>query len=391
MNHVNLIKLSKDDKTIYFNGDNLSFISDGIDVNLNNVSYNTEHHFKTGITTLRILMGDRCNFSCAFCSHAISKGGIDESKQTEYVQKLFETIDELNIDLKKVSLWGGEPFLYFNTMKTLINGFIERYPNIEFDTVTNGSLLTEEKIKFLGSIRNKFLITISHDGIKQSYRDEVKESTVVESLKEISKYSNLGVSFNIVIGSDNYKIKENYDFFQELANKAGLDHVHVSTEMFKDYKGEYKYTDVRAELKKDLKSFYNHRMIFLSLYNDIKDKFETLLSADSVSISKYNCYIEYDDIIDIDLSTQKIRNCMTFDSKQSLSLKEYTSFKADEGKGDSSSDKCSTCSVKFLCRGSCPYMTEEALLEFNCSFIKDYYSAMIEAYFESVGYKVDLP
>jgi radical SAM protein with 4Fe4S-binding SPASM domain len=379
----NVLELSTKDSRFLFNEETFELSSSGYTFREPlEVSHNDTFMNKDGIETLRILMGDRCNFSCSFCSHSISKGKIDAEAQREYVDKFFIALDTLELpELKKISLWGGEPLLYLDTMKYLIQGFNARFRDLEVSTVTNGSLLNESAVEYFGSIPNKVLITISHDGMKTTYRDPISEKTIISALHSISKYNNIGISFNVVIGANNSDIIGNYDFFQNLAKQSGLTSVHVSTEMFKDYKGEYTSDiEYRDNINKAFFKFYNGTMPYLSMYNDIREKFKL---NGAVTISKFNCYIEYNDIIDINLNDLSIRNCMTFESTKTVPLQEYKTFIADDSIVEYT-DKCTVCPVKFLCRGSCPYMDKDKLITHNCDFIKDYYTIMIKQFFSSI-------
>ena len=115
------------------------------------------------VRTLKIQMGLKCNFSCAYCNQA-SQGGAAAGNLADaqvFLDKLPDWL-QADPDNLRIEFWGGEPFVYWKALKILGEGLRERFPKAHFNIITNGSLLDEEKINWLDELG--FGVSISHDG-----------------------------------------------------------------------------------------------------------------------------------------------------------------------------------------------------------------------------------
>lgn len=115
------------------------------------------------VRTLKIQMGLKCNFSCAYCNQA-SQGGAAAGNLADaqvFLDKLPNWL-QADPDNLRIEFWGGEPFVYWKALKILGEGLRERFPKAHFNIITNGSLLDEEKINWLDELG--FGVSISHDG-----------------------------------------------------------------------------------------------------------------------------------------------------------------------------------------------------------------------------------
>ena len=117
---------------------------------------------------LKIQLGLSCNYACSYCSQAFQIADATVSKLAD-VEHFLTQLDSWITDApEKIELWGGEPFLYWAKIKRLIPALAERFPAARFSIVTNGSLLSREKIDFIA--KYDIEITISHDGPGQHLR-----------------------------------------------------------------------------------------------------------------------------------------------------------------------------------------------------------------------------
>ncbi len=116
---------------------------------------------------LKIQMGLKCNYACAYCNQASQpheiRGGIEDVRA--FLKKLPEWFaggkGGQGTGLR-IEFWGGEPFVYWKALKVLGNELRARYPQAEFNIVTNGSLIDDEKIEWLDALG--FGVGVSHDG-----------------------------------------------------------------------------------------------------------------------------------------------------------------------------------------------------------------------------------
>lgn len=132
---------------------------------------------KRELTKIKIQLGLKCNYSCEYCSQRfVPRNPDDNYKHEDESLKTVEEIDEFIKRFTKVTigkeihfeLWGGEPFLYWDKFKLVTEKLHARYPHATFSTITNGSLLDQEKVDFLKN--HRFFVAISHDAIGQKTR-----------------------------------------------------------------------------------------------------------------------------------------------------------------------------------------------------------------------------
>lgn len=123
------------------------------------------------ITKLKIQMGMSCNYSCQYCSQKFVER--PEQGTPEKVDSIIEKIQK-NLTMPKygknlkIEFWGGEPFVYWKTMKPLAEKLRILYPSADFSVITNGSLLTKDIVDWLEGYN--FSMSISHDGPAQEIR-----------------------------------------------------------------------------------------------------------------------------------------------------------------------------------------------------------------------------
>lgn len=111
-----------------------------------------------------LILGFDCNLRCSYCLHT-----------HHFDRQMPSTVSPKNLDFlknrlpsklngKKINLqfWGGEPLLYWDTIKLLVLE-LEGTQAYSFMIVTNGSLLTNEIVDFCND--HGVTIGVSHDGV----------------------------------------------------------------------------------------------------------------------------------------------------------------------------------------------------------------------------------
>lgn len=149
---------------------------------------------------------ERCNQNCVYCYNYWLPDPVKrERKEDVDVQKWVEITDEIlkDVNVNKIVLSGGEPLLYDNIIK-LCQKLKDR--SIKITLITNGSLLTEEKVKgLLNSGVDLFELTLlSYDSAVHNRLtgSENFESTI-RAMKLIKRYKGelcttiIGTSENI--------------------------------------------------------------------------------------------------------------------------------------------------------------------------------------------------
>ena len=159
------------------------------------------------LTTLKIQLGMACNYHCQYCLQNAYRDGGARVANEQTVDAFFKILDEQGIKLAvdgQVELWGGEPLVYWKTLKVLLPKIRSRWGDeVLVKMVTNGSLLTKEKVDFL--MAHRVTVIVSHDGPGFDLRDDVDPLTVPEIkeawlyLLEQSQATGVPMGFCVVI------------------------------------------------------------------------------------------------------------------------------------------------------------------------------------------------
>jgi uncharacterized protein len=167
------------------------------------------------IKDLKIQMGLSCNYSCEYCSQRFVPHA-DTSSPIE-VKKFLKNLD-LWVDgaPEKIQFWGGEPLVYIKILKPLAEGLREKWPDVKFGMVTNGSLLNVETNKWLDEMG--FTIGMSHDGPGQTVRgpdpfaDPDKKAAILDLFHRLGPRR---MSFNAMVHRENMNRAEIQNWLQK--------------------------------------------------------------------------------------------------------------------------------------------------------------------------------
>jgi len=155
-------------------------------------------YLSANVSVIFIMLGDNCNLQCKYCmQHDIR----NEDKVKEINKDIYLFIKE-KVDAQDgiidIRFYGGEPLLYYDKIVEIVNNL--KGTNCTYSIITNGKLLTEEKINWLNE--NDIRVAISWDGnssIKTRGYD-----VVINKGDLLYKIKNLG--FNSVISALNYPL-----------------------------------------------------------------------------------------------------------------------------------------------------------------------------------------
>jgi len=130
--------------------------------------------FEPVLKSLCLSIAHDCNLRCKYCFAGTgSFGGKRELMSKEVAEK---SVDFAISGSKKrhnleIDLFGGEPLCNWQVVTAVINYArqreIEAHKNIKLTLTTNGTLLDDDKIKFLND--NRVMLVLSLDGSKQTH------------------------------------------------------------------------------------------------------------------------------------------------------------------------------------------------------------------------------
>lgn len=329
------------------------------------------------VRVLKIQLGLSCNYSCDYCSQRF----VERPKETTQkdINDFIEKVRYLNFTEStglKIELWGGEPFVYWKTMRPLVAALQDEFKGWSkkphFSVITNGSILTEEICNWL--IDNDFSMAISHDGPGQSVRgpdpfdDPDQRKLVLDLYWKLRPQGRF--SFNAMMNSKNSSRKEVFDWF---VNFTGDKNVPLGEGALVDAYDEggianslLTKQDHFSYRKKSFSDIYNNggNIGFFGVLEKIDDCTRQILSHSEAKYLGQKCGMDDEHVIAIDLRGDVI-TCQNVSGVDINSNGEahlggnITDFDSVELKAPthwSNRVECPKCPVLSVCKGSCMYV-----------------------------------
>ena len=333
---------------------------------------------KGNIRTLKISLGLSCNYGCSYCSqrfvpHADSSNPADIEP---FVSQLMAAMIE---PPERIEFWGGEPFVYWKTLKPLAERLRHLYPQASFNIITNGSLLDAEKNEWLD--RLGFGVGLSHDGPGYHARgadplDDPEKRVVIMDL-----YARLHpqgrISVNAMLHADNSSRAHVQAWLQE---QFGQD-VRIGEGSFIDpyddgglastFQTQAEHVNFRALAFKEL------RLGLASQFDVAKQKImdfvDSIRSARPASALGQKCGMDRTDSIAVDLhgnvvTCQNVSAVATAPNGQPHQIGHLSNLQAVKMRTATHWRKrkdCASCPVLQLCKGSCMFL-EDPLWDAGC-------------------------
>jgi len=355
------------------------------------------------INHLYIMMGMKCNFKCKYCHQLkIAKTSQVADFTPSMVDGFIAELKNNRVEPRRISLWGGEPLVYWKTLLKLIPELRKIYPETKINFPTNGSLLTKDKIQFL--TQHHIGICLSYDGTDSNRGNDEGKTTsrlleqekVVQALqhadppvavmptlnkKTISiqrlekEFSDKSIPIRHIAL---YTIARCSPYNAELANE-----ILITKDSAKFYE-DLIYSTIK-KCRSDEKSFILYHGLIHRL-----NKAKELLTTGTPLSSDQLMFCPNSVGMDVTVDGQgKIFNCMNIPvhvignirSLNSINFETKTIFQNHLYK-----DKCYTCPYIVFCKGGCPMVFDENsnIFEINCSNLKVLSRPMFRAAMEDL-------
>jgi len=322
------------------------------------------------IHTLKIQLGLSCNYGCEYCSQRFVPHA-DSINPNLVKAFLLNAKNWLKSPPKRIEFWGGEPLVYWKTLKPLAEGLAEMFADVKMSMVTNGSILTDEIVEWIDAM--DFGIGLSHDGPGQNVRgpdplDDPEQARIIRSL-----YSKLApkndISFNSMVHRENYDRKAIQQYFAKFfgnddfsIGEGGIIDVYDEGGMANSFDKPEHYAAFRTL------TFRQIRAGEITKFNIARSRIHELLVSfvdkrDAMTLGQ-KCGMDDKHNIAIDLygnvltcqnvtsqseapngNSHKIGHVNTFD-KIKLDTSTHWSFRK----------KCMDCPVLQSCKGSCMFL-----------------------------------
>jgi len=346
-------------------------------------------------------MGLKCNYACSYCNQAHQPhdpvGGPEDAE--ELIQKMKENFNFGVYDKFRLEFWGGEPMVYWKTLKPLAEKIKKVYPNAGFMMVTNGSLLTREKVDWLN--QHGFSIGMSHDGPLHAQNrgpdpldEPVAKDAVVYALKTMGA---MRFTFNCVLTRENVSIASVRNFIMDKLNKRhvgfenpGVDQreLQVTTEELMlpyDDSGMAHSLQTIDEKKEILHNLFDETIedknqFSWTIYQKIKSFYESIVYGRPAEAVGQKCGMDKEDNIAIDMkgNVTTCQNTSSLTKHNIGNIEDFDNIRLTNSYHWSTRKECPSCPVVQLCQGACLFL-EDQYWEQACENLFWYNLAMLSA------------
>lgn len=181
-------------------------------------------------TTLHIFVVTKnCNFNCIYCQAGNLNQNQNYNMSKETAKRAVEIALESPSRYLTFEFQGGEPLINFETIKYIVeySKSIANGKFIEYNLVSNLTLLTEEMIEFF--LDNNVSICTSIDGneeLQNLNRPYKNMNSYMETVKQIKKLKLKGVKVNAIQTTTKYSLDNYKDIVDEYI-KLGMDSIFI--------------------------------------------------------------------------------------------------------------------------------------------------------------------
>lgn len=331
---------------------------------------NVKNH---NIRFLRIILGTKCNYSCAYCSQAYNEP--DEIVSTiDTVDTFLNKLDDWLVgEPKRIELWGGEPLVYIKYLKRLVPKLREKFPNSQLSTITNGSLLTDEIVDFF--VKYRVVFSVSHDGIGQAIRgnDILKDPKKVEIIRRANRLTRspdgtTNFTFNTTFNKLCIDPIENKRFFAKIFGED----INVSSDPVLAV-GKAEIDNGVIPSDEDLKKFainvatatmLDEQLSSYSLFRYAKIFEEAIRNEWPLNELGQKCDQDRDSSLVVDLQGN-VYTCQNFVKRNDIkgNVYDFDNIDIRDIQHYSFRKSCMSCPFALMCKGGCPAIQGNAFAE----------------------------
>ncbi|EGR8988701.1 hypothetical protein BST55_14870 [Vibrio vulnificus] len=386
---------TKEGNPFVFDGDNILLLEQSVYDRLNKTNNLERSRFYSNLSgrfpyALAINMVNDCNLRCEYCyansgTYGFEKTNVNISHVKKAIDYIVKTVKKNESDFVKLVFFGGEPLLAFEQIKEIVSYTKESHPDIKFryGTVTNGTLLTPDTVRYLSE--NNFGYSISIDGNKEShdkYRvtSDGKGSfdTIIRNINNLDIVelirANNDANIRMTISDENYKVDECIKLLLKITPVRKFT-FGIDSDISKSALNKFlKHLDLMCEnYAQDIKN---------NNYYDVTNITAYMLTLISRRRTRAHCnagagYFTL-------ANDGKIHLCHRFTGKNELAIADINSLELLEehskswgeklhGSSDDRINECKKCAFNKICGGSCfyeAYHDNEDMISYSVRFCK---------------------
>lgn len=310
---------------------------------------------------LKIQLGLSCNYACSYCSQAFQIADATVSKLADVEHFLAQLDGWITAAPEKIEIWGGEPFLYWAKIKRLVPALAERFPAARFSIVTNGSLLSREKLDFIAE--HDIEITISHDGPGQHLRgpDPFNDPDKSHWIQTLVAERPEKTGFNAVLTRQHHDLRALKAWF---ADKVGPDIfvglegvVNVYDAATASGTGRFEPAELNSLTRSIFEALVEAPNAF-GLGERIDEFYASIQRRRPIDALGQKCGMDGADAIAVDLRGN-VMTCQNTVAKGAHKIGHVADFDAialDTATHFAFREECMVCPVVQLCKGSCMFL-----------------------------------
>jgi len=333
------------------------------------------------ITHLKIQMGLSCNYSCDYCSQKFVERPKETSKKD--IDAFLEKLEVLEFNEEqglKVEFWGGEPFVYWKTMKPLAEALKEKFTTWkrkpQFSVITNGSILSDEIIDWL--MMMNFSVSISHDGPGQPVRgpdpfDDPEQKKRLIGFYRMMTRLKKSISFNPMMNSKNKSRKAVYDWFVDMIGdpniqlgEGGIVDAYDEDGITNSLQTKQEHFEYRKTSFVDIYSTQG-RINFVNIIGKINGMVYSILSHSDAKYLGQKCGMDDEHTLAIDLrgnvmtcqNVSALETSKNGESHLGGTLDNYDDVEIKSSTHWSNRKECSSCPVLHICKGACMFLDKK--------------------------------
>ena len=361
---------------------------------------------KRDVRTLKIQMGFRCNYACAYCNQAswnsFLGGAVEDARL--FLRNLDSWFHPAPDDDVRIEFWGGEPFVYWAKLKILGDELRQRFPAAHLNVITNGSLLDDEKVDWL--IDRRIAVQISHDGPAQTHRnpedilDDPEKRRLIRRLmmaagqleprqEEDIQEPRFGFGFGTVLTRWNYSLAA---VRRHIEDKLGVPPGSISSnteEILLPYDDDalacvpQDETEHREALHVLFSEAANGETVpgCNSVRNKIEDFLQSLGRGRPLAALGQKCGMDRDHAIAVNLMGEvtTCHNVSAADARHNIgNVHDLDAVRLTSARHHQTRDECRHCPLVQLCKGSCMFL-EGRHWQAACDVSFTYNTAMLAA------------
>lgn len=351
------------------------------------------NHSKRNLKTIKIQLGLSCNFECEYCNqrfvpHADATNPDDVQPFVDNMSTWFDGGEQGDGTGVHFEFWGGEPLVYWKTLKPLAEAVIAKYPKCTKSIITNGSLLDTDKIAWLK--KYEFWVGISHDGPGQHVRgpdpleDPVSKKAIIDLFKTLAPSGM--TSFNSMINAKNTSRADIEQFFVNFVKtnigEEYLQYLKIGEGTFVDAYDEgglsASLLDEEEELKYRNLALNELRegkvKLFGAINNKVNNFIQSIVDGTRIESLPQKCGMDKENSIALDLNgnvitcqnVSAVANNPAGISHKIGHVSDLENVKLDTSTHWSDRTECPNCPVLHICRGACMFLSGE-LWDASCN------------------------